>query len=413
MSCVDLCGRSTAGWWRLSTHCIVSCLSATLVFTSLTFCLLRFQGGKTLGIVKQNFIKAEHANLKCYILPVYSNFLKQCFSTCWQNLVVQTADIDAGVEMCCARALLLNMLTLESIGFASEEEGIVLHTIDREVYNNVGGKELVSAHLMTATAAQSLTMAAGSKLTMAITSTMASATSTTMTAIKTKQTIAKMKVVQEALVKNLSNVSLERPSTDILQPINLPAPLSPVPSLPTGLPPPPGSPPLHQQPSPQLSPTVSRPSSPQLLPIVSRLSSPWCSHSPTISRLLSPRCSPMGSRPSSPQLLPAVSRVGSPQSLKIPSRPAMPDESLDATRFAMHAGAGAASAAENVRPMGMGAAWGNTWRMLRLHHWALQRERRWVLSVVAMTMLEKAVLQKVCVLWRIFDARWDWNTSSL
>ncbi len=34
----------------------------------------------------------------------------------------------------------------------------------------------------------------------------------------------------------------------------------------------------------------------------------------------------------------------------------MPDESLDATRFATHAGAGAASAAENARPMRMGAA---------------------------------------------------------
>ncbi|PBK83698.1 hypothetical protein ARMGADRAFT_1089138 [Armillaria gallica] len=95
-----------------------------------------FHGGKTLGMVKQNFIEAEQANMKHYILPVYSNFLKRCFT----------------VDMCRAQALPSDTPTLESIGFASDGDGITLHTIDGDLYNSAGGKELISANQSTMTA---------------------------------------------------------------------------------------------------------------------------------------------------------------------------------------------------------------------------------------------------------------------
>ncbi|PBK63579.1 hypothetical protein ARMSODRAFT_1023781 [Armillaria solidipes] len=96
-----------------------------------------FHGGKTLGSVKQNFIEAEHNNFKRFILPVYSNFVKKCFT----------------VEMCHARALPHDTPTLESIGFTSEEEGIALHSIEGDLFNNNGGSEMLPAQMTKATKA--------------------------------------------------------------------------------------------------------------------------------------------------------------------------------------------------------------------------------------------------------------------
>ncbi|SJL10437.1 uncharacterized protein ARMOST_13823 [Armillaria ostoyae] len=136
---------------------------------------LHIASGKTLGMVKQNFIKAEWVNMKCYILPVYSNFLKRCFT----------------VDMCRARALPSDMPTLESIGFASDGDGVTLHTINGDLYNSAGSKELIATKESTiaATATQSTTTA-------------------------TKKTTTKATKVQEAPVKKSSDVRLERPATN-------------------------------------------------------------------------------------------------------------------------------------------------------------------------------------------------------
>lgn len=88
---------------------------------------MRFHGSKTLGAIKQNFVEVECANLKCFILPVYSNFLKKCFCAYSDSFGFSELMVTLVVEMCCARALPSTAPTLESIGFAMEEEGITLH----------------------------------------------------------------------------------------------------------------------------------------------------------------------------------------------------------------------------------------------------------------------------------------------
>lgn len=40
----------------------------------------RFHGGKTVGSVKLTFVEAEWANFKKFILSIYGNFIKKCFS---------------------------------------------------------------------------------------------------------------------------------------------------------------------------------------------------------------------------------------------------------------------------------------------------------------------------------------------
>ncbi|PBK63580.1 hypothetical protein ARMSODRAFT_1023783 [Armillaria solidipes] len=87
-------------------------------------CLRNFHAGKTLGNIKQNFIQVERANYRKYMVPMFANFLKKCFT----------------VEMCRTRALAPNTPTLESIGFTSEEQGVALDAISGNVYNNAGDR---------------------------------------------------------------------------------------------------------------------------------------------------------------------------------------------------------------------------------------------------------------------------------
>ncbi|PBK59165.1 hypothetical protein ARMSODRAFT_1027662 [Armillaria solidipes] len=274
-----------------------------------------FHGGKTLGVVKQNFVEAERANLKRYILPVYSNFLKRCFS----------------VEMCRARALPSSTPTLDSIGFASEEDGVTLHTIDGEVYNNAGGKELVST-LPPATTTPAPTTAS------------TTATTATATTTKVKKTITKTtKAAREAPVKKSSEVRLEKPATDASQPAAPSSDLAKVsnPAAPSNspTPSPPTDPPQLPSPSSQADLEPNAPPLPSMVPAgpaegsnptaPSPPTDPPQPAGPTEASLGSPSSPP----PLSPPLSPAVSRAGSPQSSRIPSRPATPDEGLDAARF--------------------------------------------------------------------------------
>ncbi|SJL18893.1 uncharacterized protein ARMOST_22495 [Armillaria ostoyae] len=76
----------------------------------------------TLGTVKQNFVQAERVNYQKYLVPMFGNFLKRCFM----------------IETCRAHALALDAVTLESIGFASEEQGIAHHVVEGYVYNEAG-----------------------------------------------------------------------------------------------------------------------------------------------------------------------------------------------------------------------------------------------------------------------------------
>ncbi|PBK66652.1 hypothetical protein ARMSODRAFT_977230 [Armillaria solidipes] len=81
-----------------------------------------FHAGKTLGTVKQNFVQSERTNYHKYLVPMFGNFLKRCFS----------------VETCQARTLTANTPTLESIGFASEDQGVAHDTIEGDMYNEAG-----------------------------------------------------------------------------------------------------------------------------------------------------------------------------------------------------------------------------------------------------------------------------------
>ncbi|PBK81488.1 hypothetical protein ARMGADRAFT_1144191 [Armillaria gallica] len=98
------------------------------VVGGVTGCVV-FHGGKTLGSMKQTFIEAEWANFKRFILPIYGNFIKKCFT----------------IEMCQERALPANTPTFESIGFTSEVDGVALHTIEGELFNTAGGSEEMPA----------------------------------------------------------------------------------------------------------------------------------------------------------------------------------------------------------------------------------------------------------------------------
>ncbi|KAK0432580.1 hypothetical protein EV421DRAFT_1910838 [Armillaria borealis] len=77
-----------------------------------------FHGRKTLGSMKQTFIEAERANFKRFILPIYGTFIKKCFT---------------------------NTPTLESIGFASEANGVTLHAVKEDLFNAAGGSEEMPA----------------------------------------------------------------------------------------------------------------------------------------------------------------------------------------------------------------------------------------------------------------------------
>ncbi|SJL08303.1 uncharacterized protein ARMOST_11666 [Armillaria ostoyae] len=81
-----------------------------------------FHAGKTLSNIKQNFIQVGHSNYQKYMVPMFANFLKKCFT----------------VEMCRAWTLAPNTPTLESIRFASKEQGVALDAISGNVYNNAG-----------------------------------------------------------------------------------------------------------------------------------------------------------------------------------------------------------------------------------------------------------------------------------
>ncbi|KAK0431346.1 hypothetical protein EV421DRAFT_1743181 [Armillaria borealis] len=65
-----------------------------------------------------DIIEAERANFKRFILLIYGNFIKKCFT---------------------------NTPTLKSIGFASEADGIALHTIEGELYNTAEDLEEMPA----------------------------------------------------------------------------------------------------------------------------------------------------------------------------------------------------------------------------------------------------------------------------
>ncbi|PBK65754.1 hypothetical protein ARMSODRAFT_1022184 [Armillaria solidipes] len=91
-----------------------------------------FHGSKTVGSIKQTSVEAEQVNFKKFILLIYENFIKKCFT----------------VEMCCAQVLPANMPTLESIGFVSEINEITLHAIKRELYNATGDSEFVATATM-------------------------------------------------------------------------------------------------------------------------------------------------------------------------------------------------------------------------------------------------------------------------
>ncbi|SJL08344.1 uncharacterized protein ARMOST_11707 [Armillaria ostoyae] len=79
-----------------------------------------FHASRTLRMVKQNFVQAERVNYWTYLVPMFGNFLKRCFT----------------VDMCRARALVPDTPTIESIGFASDEQGIAHNHVDGPAFNN-------------------------------------------------------------------------------------------------------------------------------------------------------------------------------------------------------------------------------------------------------------------------------------
>lgn len=99
----------------------------------------RLHSGRTLGSVKQTFTEAENDNYKKYFVLMFGNFLKKCYSEFGVSLIATLSGepdlVVPAVEMCCGRVLPLDTPTLDSIGFATEENGISMYPVDGLLYN--------------------------------------------------------------------------------------------------------------------------------------------------------------------------------------------------------------------------------------------------------------------------------------
>ncbi len=77
MCCLGICGWTTASRRQMAAHRIIRVLPT---WVEMVLMFQSFHGGKMLSSVKQTFVEAERANFKRFILPIYGNFIKKCFS---------------------------------------------------------------------------------------------------------------------------------------------------------------------------------------------------------------------------------------------------------------------------------------------------------------------------------------------